>query len=87
LIKEKEYKNTIMDANTEQYKDITEDPQVKESINNLFGQLQRYMKIENKFDQVYRECENEWVTDAIIDRDVDRLIDFARHIKDIAFSP
>jgi len=76
-----------MDANTEQYKDITEDPQVKESINNLFGQLQRYMNIENKFDQVYRECENEWVTDAIIDRDVDRLIDFARHIKDIAFSP
>lgn len=76
-----------MDANTEQYKDITEDPQVKESINNLFGQLQRYMNIENKFDQVYRECENEWVTNAIIDRDVDRLIDFARHIKDIAFSP
>jgi len=76
-----------MDANTEQYKDITEDPQVKESINNLFGQLQRYMKIENKFDQVVGVCENEWVTDAIIDRDVDRLIDFARHIKDIAFSP
>jgi len=76
-----------MDANTEQYKDITEDPQVKESINNLFGQLQRYMNIENKFDQVYSACENEWVTDAIIDRDVDRLIDFARHIKDIAFSP
>jgi len=76
-----------MDANTEQYKDITEDPQVKESINNLFGQLQRYMNIENKFDQVYMCCEMEWVTDAIIDRDVDRLIDFARHIKDIAFSP
>jgi len=80
-----------MDANTEQYKtqstDITEDPQVKQSINNIFGQLQRYMHIENKFNQVYRLCEKEWVTDAIIDRDVDRLIDFARHIKDIVFSP
>ncbi len=81
-----------MDANTEQYKtksnttDITEDPQVKQSINNLFGQLQRYMQIENKFDQIYRLCEKEWVTDAIINDDVDKLIIFARSIKDIAFS-
>ncbi len=78
-----------MDANTQQYKDITENPEVTKHINNVFAELMRLQESDNasknRLRVIYKSCEDPWLTDAMIERDTDKLIAFARNMRDIMF--